>query len=47
MGSVYKYPASVEVTDPMFPNNPDPFLVQWCAQFPNLDMQFTLLCVLV
>lgn len=38
MRSVYKYPDSVVVTDPMFPNNPDPFLVLWCAQFPNLDM---------
>lgn len=28
MGSVYKYPASMEVTDPMFPNNPDPFPLQ-------------------
>lgn len=38
MGSVYKYPATMEVTDPMFPNNPDPFLVQWRSEFPNLDM---------
>lgn len=39
MGSVYKYPASTEVTDPMFPNNPDPFLVHCCAKFPNLEAQ--------
>lgn len=46
-GSVYKYPASMEVTDPMFPNNPDPFPQLWFAPFPNLVVRFTLRCVLV
>ena len=32
MGSVYKYPASMEVTDPMFPNNPDLFLLELSFQ---------------